>query len=151
MEDIIHCSVNFLKENKAGLLITIMEDSSIDSRLIGPYLNDDLIVYIFTLNNSNKIKQILKNSNVSFYLQNNFENIKELKSLLINGKASNIISTEQILDLKNKLEIKSKGYKEWIDKDGWDKWSIIKIEPESLKYIDNSRWREPKIIKIAGK
>lgn len=151
MEDIINSAVNFLRESKAALLTTITEDNLIDCRMVGPFLNDDLIVYIFTLNNSNKAKQILKNPNVSLYFQNNFENIKEFKSLLINGNAVNVISTDEILNLKKQLEIKSKGYKEWIDKDGWDKWSIIKIQPKSLKYVDSSRWCEPQIIKISDK
>lgn len=147
MEDITHHAVNFLKENKTALLTTILEDNFIDSRIIGPFLNDELIVHIFTLNNSNKTRQILNNPKVFLYLQNNFDNIKEeFKSLLINGNAINVISTEEIQNIKNRLEIKSKGYKEWIDKDGWDKWSIIKIQPKSLKYVDNSRWREPQLI-----
>jgi len=148
MEDTIHYAVNFLSENKAALLTTIMEDNYIDSRLIGPFINDELIVYIFTLNNSNKIEQINKNSHVSLYLQNNFENLKDLKSLLINGKAVKIIASEEIVKVRNALEIKSTGYKDWIDKDGWDKWSIIKILPESIKFVDNSKWKEPQKIII---
>lgn len=150
MQDIINYAVNFLSENKTALLTTIT-DNYIDSRLIGPFLNDELIVYIFTLNNSNKIVQISKNSHVALYLQNNFKNTKECKSLLINGKAVTNISSEETVTIRNALEKKAAGYKKWIDKNGWDKWSIIKIQPEFIKFVDNSKWKEPQIIKIDSK
>lgn len=148
MNEIIDCAVKLLNENKTALLTTIMEENYLDSRLVGPFVNDGLTVYIFTLNNSNKIKQIISNSHISLYLQENYENIKEYKSLLINGEAYKVSSDEEILNVMNRLEIRSRGYKEWIDKDGCEKWSIIKIQPKSIKYIDNSKWNEPQLIKI---
>jgi general stress protein 26 len=151
MEDIIKDAVHFIGEIKTALLTTIIDGNYIDSRLIGPFVNEELTVYIFTLNSSNKIEQINKNSHVSLYVQNNFENTKEYKSLLINGKAGIVVSIDKIIKMQDALEIKASGYKAWIDKNGWDKWSIIKIQPEYIKFVDNSKWREPKLITIDNK
>jgi general stress protein 26 len=140
--------VKFLNENKTALFTTITEDNYFDSRMIGPFVNDRLIVYVFTLGESNKTLQIGKNSHVSLYLQNVYKNIKEYKSLLINGTASNVVSEEETMKVIDMLEIRSRNYKEWIDKDGWGKWTIIKICPERIKFIDNSESKTPLIFTI---
>lgn len=137
-------AVTLLEETSTALLITFVEENRLDSRLIGPFINDGLIVYIFTLNSSSKVSQIGINPSVSLYLQNKFEYIKEYKSLLVNGKATIIIENDNEISLvKDKLEIKSNGYKKWIDKDGWDKWTIIKVQPEFIKYADNGKSQAP--------
>ncbi|MGE5672072.1 MAG: pyridoxamine 5'-phosphate oxidase family protein [Fibrobacterota bacterium] len=140
--------VKFLSESKTALFTTISADSYLDSRIIGPFVNDNLVVYIFTLCNSNKIDQMSHNSHVSLYVQNVYENIKNHKSLLINGTASKVVSVEETMMVKTMMEVRCKSYKEWIDKDGWVKWSIIKISPETVKFVDNSQSNKLLILKL---
>lgn len=59
------CFVKFLNESKSALFTTITNNSCPDSRITGPFVNDNLIVYVFTLCDSNKIYQITQNSHVS--------------------------------------------------------------------------------------
>lgn len=46
------------------------------------------------------------------------------------------------------MDVRCKSYKNWVDKDGWEKWRIIKISPESIKFIDNRESIKPRILKI---
>jgi general stress protein 26 len=138
MSNIINQAVKFIEQADAALLITINEENKPDSRLVGPFVNEMLNIYIFTLLNSRKIKQIEKNDNVSLYFQNRFSNTKEYKSISLFGIAGKIETEEEKEEIIKKLEIKSKGYKEWIVKDGWDKWTILKMKTEYIKYVDNS-------------
>jgi nitroimidazol reductase NimA-like FMN-containing flavoprotein (pyridoxamine 5'-phosphate oxidase superfamily) len=148
MDQAKECIIAFLSESKAALFTTISDESYPDSRMIGPFVNDNLIVYIFTLCNSNKINQVNQNSHVSLYIQNKFESIKDYTSLLISGIASKVVTAEETTKVKNMMEVRCKGYKNWIDKDGWEKWSIIKISPEILKYTNNSQSNKNLILKI---
>jgi general stress protein 26 len=148
MNNTIDDAIKLLEETSTALLTTFIEKNKLDSRLIGPFVNDGLNVYIFTKNNSTKISQIDKEPSVSFYLQNKFENTKEYKSILINGKAIKITKDNEQKNVKDKLEIKSIGYKKWIDKDGWEKWTILRVQPELLKYTDNSKAQSSQFIEI---
>ena len=150
MNKTIDDAITLLEETSTGLLTTFIGEYRLDSRLIGPFVNDGLNIYIFTLNNSNKISHIDKNPCVSLYLQNKFENTKEYKSILINGKACKITNDNESNNVRDKLEIKSIGYKNWIDKEGWEKWTIIKVQPELIKYTDISKSHAPQYIEING-
>jgi general stress protein 26 len=148
MDKTIDDAVAFLEETSTALLTTFIGENRLDSRLVGPFVHDGPTVYIFTLNSSNKINQIHKNPCVSLYLQNKFENTKDYKSLSINGKAVKVTNDNEFNTAKEKLERKSHGYKKWIDKDGWEKWAIIKVRPELIKYIDNGKSPAPHYMEI---
>lgn len=143
MSSIINKAVEFVEKAEAALLITINEESKPDSRLIGPFVNKMLNVYIFTLLSSRKIKQIEKNKNVSLYFQNKFENTREYKSISLYGTAEKLEENDEKKEILQKLEIKSKGYIDWIEKDGWDKWVILKVKSEYVKYVDTSETHIP--------
>ncbi len=143
MDTIIDEAVDFVEKAEAALFITINEENKPDSRLIGPFVNEMLTVYIFTLLSSNKIKQIENNQNISLYFQNKFENTKEYKSISLYGIANKMEKQDDKNKIMEKLEIKSKGYKDWIEKDGWEKWTIIKVQTEYLKYVNNSKSHLP--------
>jgi general stress protein 26 len=141
-------AIKLLEETSTALLITFVGENRLDSRLIGPYVNEGLNVYLFTSINSNKINQIEKDPCVSLYLQNKFENTRDYKSLLINGKAAIITDETEINSVKAKLEMKSKGYKKWIDKDGWQKWAVVKVQTGFIKYTDNGTSPVPQCLDI---
>jgi general stress protein 26 len=143
MSSIINQTVEFVEKAEAALLITINEENKPDSRLIGPFVNKVLNIYIFTLLSSKKIKQIEKNKNVSLYFQNKFENMRDYMSISLYGTAEKLEENEEKNEIIQKLELKSKGYKDWIVKDGWEKWTIIKIKTESIKYVDNRETHVP--------
>jgi len=143
MDNVIEEAVEFVEKADTALLITINEENKPDSRLIGPFVNKLLTIYIFTLMSSNKIKQIVNNQNISLYFQNKFENTKEYKSISLYGIAHILEKEEDKNKIMKKLEIKSKGYSEWIKKDGWEKWAIIKMQTNYLKYVNNSKSHMP--------
>jgi hypothetical protein len=59
------------------------------------------------------------------------------------GVANKLKDEEEKNAIIDKLKIKSKGYSDWIIKDGWEKWTIIKIKTENVKYVNNSETHVP--------
>jgi hypothetical protein len=82
------------------------------------------------------------------YIQNKYDTYKEYESVLVSGKAFVLSEEVELNNVIDKLSIKSIGFKKIIDKDGWEKWIVIKIFPDAVKYTNNSKMPVVHYIKI---
>ena len=99
-------------------------------------VNSGLDIFFATRKDSQKVNQVNNNPEVILYFQVPNQTIEEFRSVIITGKASPLSDEKEFNGVLDKLGQKSPEYKNYINRDGFEVWSIYKVSAYTLQYTD---------------
>jgi nitroimidazol reductase NimA-like FMN-containing flavoprotein (pyridoxamine 5'-phosphate oxidase superfamily) len=139
MSDTAVEAIGYIEKSSYALLITVGEGNKPSVREIGPFVNNGLAIYFMTRTDSQKVKHINSNPFITLYFPNTNQTIQEFRSIAVTGKAARVPEGNEFNNVLEELERKSPGYRNYIGREGFKRWTIYKITATSLQSTDYSK------------
>ena len=135
MEDIKEQVINYLSKRK---FITLATSSINGEPLTHPvaYVNNGANVFISTNKKSRKVKNIIQNPKVAYSVYDQTENLDEIRSIQMEGKATLIEEQKEIIEITKKLH---KKFPFMVDIPIDSDTIIIKITPKTCFFSDYNK------------
>ena len=135
MDDIKEQIVNYLSKRKFLTLATSSKNGEPLTHAIA-YVNKDDTIYFSTGSETRKYKNIIDNPNVAYSIYDPTEHLDEVKSIQMEGKASEITDEKEISEIHEMLKIKFPTMAVLIANEDN---VIIKISPKLCYFMDYSK------------
>jgi uncharacterized protein len=139
MSDTKTDAISYIGKSSYALLITVGEENRPGVRYVGPFVNRGLDIYFMTSKDSQKVKHITMNPFVSLHFQNQDKALEGINSVTVSGKASRVPEGNEFNSVLEELGRKSPGFKKWVDKEGFNTWTIYKLTAGTLQHTDFSK------------
>ncbi|WP_369901195.1 pyridoxamine 5'-phosphate oxidase family protein [Bacillus manliponensis] len=131
--------MSIIQNDKTGVLATIRDNKPHSSFMI--FFHEDFVLYVATDRQSKKIADIEKNPNVHILLGKKSKNFDE-SYIEVEGTAS----IEEDATLKNKFW--NNGLKRWLLGPEDPNYVLIKINPDTIYYIDSAGTSQPEFLRL---
>jgi uncharacterized protein len=139
MSELSAQAIEYIEKSSVLLLVTVDKENKPSTRYVGPYVNNGLNIFFMTMKDSRKVKHINGNPFVSLYIQLTEQPAEKFKSVGVSGRAMLVGQGAEFDDIFDRIGQKSPGFKNWLLKDGLDKWVVCKVTAASLHYTDFSK------------
>jgi nitroimidazol reductase NimA-like FMN-containing flavoprotein (pyridoxamine 5'-phosphate oxidase superfamily) len=100
------------------------------------YVNEGLVIYMVTAGNSEKLRQIKNNPNVSVIIIKSLSEASDTQEVIVSGRAEEVKSDHERERIYGLFKEKPPTYQEWIGKES--RYAVMKITPAKVKYFDYS-------------
>lgn len=128
-----------LETVRFGLLAYVRGDGTPVQRRLGSFAKDGSRIFFSTRGDAAKVRELEKQTRVSFLLEAEGQTLPEWKSALILGKASLV---PEGADLKRAVQVisaRNPRFKERVDKDGLANTRIFAIQATEIDVTDYSK------------
>jgi len=136
--------LQYILESKHAVLTYVRQDLAPVTRAMGSFapVGDDL--YFSTGKDTAKVKEIERNTRVSFYFQHENQQLEAWKSVLLIGVAEEVESGSKGYDVAiRSLSAKSPRFRERVAKGDLGNAAIYKVAVHELQYLDRSKGYGP--------
>lgn len=131
--------MNIIQSEKTGVLATIRDNKPHSCFMV--FFHEDFVLYVATDRHSKKITDIEKNPNVHILLGKESKSLDE-SYIEVEGTAS----IEEDATLKNKFW--NNNLKRWLLGPEDPNYVLIKINPNTIYYIDRSGTSQPEFLRL---
>jgi general stress protein 26 len=134
---------DYIAGAKWAVFATVKDGKVPALRTIGGFANDGLNIYFSTGKETDKAKQIEKNSNVAVFFQHEGQERAKFKYVSVNGEATLLSDKPGLDSAVTVLGNKNQNFKQRVEKGELDKIAVYKISPKNIRSVDFSRGSGP--------
>lgn len=148
MSELTNTAIDYIEKSPFALLVTVGEENRPSTRLVGPVVNDGLVVYFVTRIDSRKAGHMKSNPFVTLVFQKANQLVEKFTSVTINGHVSIVPEGDEFKTAVEKLGKVSPGYLKYINKDNFKSWAFYKVSADTLEFVDHSKSTRPIIEQV---
>ena len=129
----------YIANSRFGLLTYIRPDGAPITRAMGSFAPDRENIVFSTQSKSGKVSAISSNERVSFFFEQDGQELAQWKNVLVIGNAIPAESDAEKARQAAILAQRNPRFKEKIEKDGLNGTSIFTLKTEEIQYLDRSK------------
>jgi nitroimidazol reductase NimA-like FMN-containing flavoprotein (pyridoxamine 5'-phosphate oxidase superfamily) len=129
----------YIANSRFGLLTYVRRDGAPITRAIGSFAPDGENIVFSTQSKSGKVSAISSNERVSFFFEQDGQELAQWKNVLVIGNAVPAESDAENARQAAILGLRNPRFKEKIEKDGLNGTSIFTLKTEEIQYLDRSK------------
>lgn len=150
MSDVINDAKWYIESSQLGILATVGEDKVPQLRVIRGFANDGVNIYFTTNKDTQKVKEINANPNVTLFFQNEGQDFGSFTNVSITGIAKVIEKKEEINKAVDAISVRYSKLKKIAENNELNSSGtlIYKVKTKVIKFLDREKSNEADVVNI---
>lgn len=150
MSNIINDSEWYIERSQLAILATTGKDNIPQVRVIRGFANDGVNLYFTTNKDTQKVRNINENPNVTLFFQNEGQDFGSFTNLSITGIAKVIDNKEELNKAVDAISVRYPGLKKVADDNELNISGtlIYKIDAKSVKFLDREKSEIAEVVNL---
>jgi len=150
MSNIINDAVWYIESSQLGVLATTGKDNIPRLRVIRGYANDGVNLYFATNKDTEKVKQINENPNVTLFFQNEGQDFGSFTNLTITGIAKVVENKEELNKAIEDISVRHPTLKKIAENNELQTSGtlVYKVNAKSVKFLDREKSKKAEVVNI---
>lgn len=150
MSNIINDSEWYIERAQLGILATTGKDNIPQVRVIRGFANDGVNIYFTTNKDTEKVRNINENHNVTLFFQNEGQDFGSFTNLSITGIAKVVENKEELAKAIDAISVRYPGLKKIADDNELNTSGtlVYRVDTKSVKFLDREKSKIAEVVKI---
>jgi uncharacterized protein len=150
MSNVIDDAKWYIESSQLGILATTGKDNIPKLRVIRGFANDGVNLYFATNKDTEKVKNINENSNVTLFFQNEGQDFGSFTNLSVTGIAKVVKDKEEINKAVDAISVRHPKLKKTADDNQLDTSGtlIYKVDAKSVKFLDREKSNKAEVVNL---
>ena len=150
MSNIIDDAKWYIESSQLGILATTGKYNIPQLRVIRAFANDGVDLYFTTNKDTEKVKHINENPNVTLFFQNEGQDFGSFTNLSITGVAKVVEDKEELNKAVEAISVRHPKLKEIVDNNELQSSGtlIYKIDAKSVKFLDREKSKKAEVVNL---
>jgi len=150
MSNVINDAIWYIESSQLAILATTGKDNVPKIRVIRGFANDGVNLYFATNKDTEKVKNINENPNVTLFFQNEGQDFGSFTNFTITGIAKVIEEKEELNKAVDAISIRYPNLKKIADDNELQNSGtvIYKVDAKEVKYLDREKSKKAEVVNI---
>jgi len=150
MSNVINDAIWYIESSQLGILATTGKDNIPKLRVIRGFANDGVNVYFATNKDTEKVKHINENPNVTLFFQNEGQDFGSFTNLTITGIAKVVENKEELSKAIEDISVRHPNLKKIADNNELKTSGtlIYKVDAKAVKFLDREKSKEAEVVNL---